>query len=69
MRKLPLESRCPAGRHVVSFERSEVMKVAWQDVRPAAGHRDRHLSKRLFFAVRSRLPADAVAKISLPDSQ
>jgi hypothetical protein len=45
------------------------MKVAWQDVRPAAGHRDRHLSKRLFFAVRSRLPADAVAKISLPDSQ
>ncbi|MFM8314574.1 MAG: hypothetical protein ACKOA8_09840, partial [Deltaproteobacteria bacterium] len=60
---------CPAGRRVVSFESSEVMKVARQDIRPAAGHRDRHLSKRLFFAVRSRPSADAVAKTSLPDSQ
>jgi hypothetical protein len=45
------------------------MKVTWRASSPAAGHRDRHLSKRLFFAVRSRLLADAVAKTSLPDSQ
>jgi hypothetical protein len=45
------------------------MKVVSRNARSAAGHRDRHLSKRLFFAVRSRLQADAVAKTSLPDSQ